>query len=171
MSQPNGEPVVQPGNEPQNAPETEPKNEPAKLTYEQMEKELQKVRSEAAARRVALREQEEAAKKWAEYEESQKTELQKLQDAVAERDKRLADKELEVTRARIAKKYSVADEDLDLLVGDEASMTRLAEKLGKGESQGSSSPVDLLAGNRGKPLGSKAPEGNSFMDALIRGNK
>lgn len=170
MSQPNGEPVVQPNNEPQNAPETEPKNEPPKLTYEQMEKELQKVRSEAASRRVALREQEEAAKKWAEYEESQKTELQKLQDAVAERDKRLADKELEVTRAKIAKQFNVEDEDLDLLVGDEESMKRLASKLGKEDNKGNS-PVDLLAGNRGKPLGSKEPTGNSFMDALIRGSK
>lgn len=170
MSQPNGEPVVEPNNEPQNSPE--PNQEPpAKLSYEQMEAELKKVRSEAAARRVALREQEEAAKKWAEYEESQKSELQKLQDAVAERDKRLADKELEVTRARIAKEYNVADEDLDLLVGDEDSMKRLAAKLGKSDSKGNSNPVDLLAGNRGKPLGSNSPTGNSFMDALIRGTK
>lgn len=166
MSQPTGEPVVQP-TEPQN----EPANEPTKLSYEQMEAELKKVRQEAASRRVALREQEEAAKKWAEYEESQKTELQKLQDSVAERDKRLADKELEVTRAKIAKQFNVDDEDLDLLVGDEESMKRLASKLGKGEGKSNNSPLDLLAGNRGKPLGSRAPEGNSFMDALIRGTK
>lgn len=160
MSQPVTDPVTEPQNE--------PVNEPPKLTYEQMESELKKVRSEAAARRVALREQEEAAKKWAEYEESQKSELQKLQDAVAERDKRIADRDLEITRSKIAREFNVADEDLDLLVGDEASMKRLAEKLGKTNvKEEPKRPVDLLAGNRGKPLGS--PSGFS-MDDLIRGN-
>lgn len=161
----NGEPVVQP-----TEPTNEPQNEPAKLTYDQMEKELQKVRQEAASRRVALREQEEAAKKWAEYEESQKTELQKLQDAVAERDKRLADKELEVTRAKIAKEFNVADDDLDLLTGDEESMKRLAAKLG-GKQGDKQTPVDLMAGNRGTSVGGNTPTGNSFMDALIRGDR
>lgn len=162
MSQPvqTGEPVV--NNQP-----PEP-TEPPKLSYEQMEAELKKVRAEAASRRVALREQEEAAKKWTEYEESQKSELQKLQDAVAERDKRLAERDLEITRSKIAREFNVADEDLDLLVGDEASMKRLAEKLGKANAKVEPKrPVDLLAGNRGKPIGS--PSGFS-MDDLIRGN-
>lgn len=163
MSQPTGVPV-----EPQN----EPVNDPATtsvLSHEDALKELQKVRAEAAARRVANKELESQAQKWKEYEESQKTELQKLQDAVAERDKRLADKELEVTRAKIAKQFNVADDDLDLLVGDEESMKRLAAKLGTDKK--TTSPVDLLAGNRGTPVGGKAPSGSSFMDALIRGSK
>lgn len=127
--------------------------------------ELAKVRSEAAARRVALREQEEKAKKWSEYEESQKTELQKLQDQLAERDRAIAAKELEVTRARIAKQYNVADDDLDLLVGDEANMKRLAERLGKKEE--SNNPPNLYAGGRGKPVGSSS---NGFsMEDVIRG--
>lgn len=163
MSQPTGEPV-----EPQNEPVTDPATTSV-LSHEDALKELQKVRAEAAARRVANKELESQAQKWKEYEESQKTELQKLQDAVAERDKRLADKELEVTRAKIAKQFNVADDDLDLLVGDEESMKRLAAKLGTTKKE--PSPVDLLAGNRGTPVGGKTPSGSSFMDALIRGSK
>lgn len=160
MSQPT-EPVVEP---------TEPVNpepqDPPKMSYEQMESELKKVRSEAASRRIALRDQEDQAKKWREYEESQKTELQKLQDAVAERDKRIADKELEVTRSKIAREFNVADEDLDLLVGDEDNMKRLAERLGKKETSTSNRPVDLLAGNRGSSVTQKSSGFN--MDDFIR---
>lgn len=163
MSQPVDNPVVEPQN--QNDPVTDPT--PTKLSYEQMETELRKVRSEAASRRVALREQEDAAKKWAEYEESQKTELQKLQDSVAERDKRLADKDLEISRRDIANEFNVAKEDWDLLVGDTENMKRLAQRLGKQDSSNESKrPVDLLAGNRGKPVGNTS---NFNMDDFIRG--
>lgn len=171
MSQPvqthgnaNGEPVVT-ENEPQNKP-----TEPAKtstLSHEDALAELAKVRAEAAERRIKNRELEEQAKKWQDYEESQKTELQKLQDAVAARDKQLAEKELEVTRTKIAKQYEVADEDLDLLIGDEESMKRLASKLGKKEAKDEPKrPVDLLAGNRGTPVGKSS---DFDMDAFIRG--
>lgn len=167
MSQPTGEPVV---TEPQNAPQNEPTEEPPKLSYEQMEAELKRVRNEAASRRIALREQEEAAKKWKEYEESQKTELQKLQDSVVERDKRLAEKDQDILRSKIARDFNVADEDLDLLVGDEANMKRLAERLGKPkDSEASRRPVDLLAGNRGSAVTQRTS--NFSMDDLIRGNK
>lgn len=166
MSQPNAEPVV---TEPQNEPVVDPKTDPAPttLSHEDALKELSKVRAEAAARRVANKELEQAAQKWKEYEESQKTELQKLQDAVAERDKRIAEKELEVTRSNIAREYNVADEDVDLLVGDEANMKRLAERLGKTKETGTTNrPVDLLAGNRGNAVTGKSTAFN--MDDFIR---
>jgi len=163
MSQPNAEPVV---TEPQNEPANEPTTT-STLSHEDALKELAKVRAEAADRRIKNRELEDKAKKWQEYEESQKTELQKLQDAVAERDKRLADKELEVTRSKIAREFNVADEDLDLLVGDEANMKRLAERIGKPkDSEAPKRPVDLLAGNRGTSVTGKT---SSFsMDDFIR---
>lgn len=162
MSQPTTDPVVEPQNEPKNDPQPT-----STLSHEDALKELAKVRAEAADRRIKNRELEEKAKKWSEYEESQKTELQKLQEAVADRDRKLAEKELDVTRARIAKEYQVDDEDLDLLIGDEDSMKRLAAKLGKKDAKDEPKrPVDLLAGNRGTPVG----KGSSFnMDAFIRG--
>jgi hypothetical protein len=173
MSQPDNAPegaaVENPG---QDVPAVENPTEgqiESTLTHEQALAELAKVRREAAAKRVALREQEEKAKKWQEYEESQKTELQKLQDTVAERERALAEKDLEITRSKIAREFNVADEDLDLLVGDEDNMKRLAQRLGKpaGEAQ-ASRPADLLAGNRGTPLGGST---NTFsMDDFIRGS-
>lgn len=165
MSQPVGTPEVEKTNE---NPEVKPEGSGSTLSHEEALAELKKVRAEAASRRVALREQEEAAKKWAEYEESQKSELQKLQDALAAKDKAIAEKELEVSRSKIAKEFNVADEDLDLLVGDEDNMKRLAARLGKKEDKGNPRPSDLLAGNRGKPLGDS---GNNFsMDDFIRGS-
>lgn len=173
MSQPVGETTETTEVTGQETGTQETNNATDDLTPEQLRAELKKVRAEAASRRVALREQEEAAKKWREYEESQKTELQKLQDSLAEKDKILAQKELDVQRAKIAKQYNVADEDLDLLVGDEENMKRLAERLGTTKTQETAPrPVDLLAGNRGTPVG-KGGEvtAENFMDALIRGKR
>lgn len=171
MSQPEKEVVEQPGQEVPTGESTENTQETENhdnLSPEQLRAELSKVRKEAAARRVSERELKAQADKWKEYEESQKSELQKLQDAVAERDKKLAEREADVLRAKIARKHNVSDDDLDLLVGDEANMERLAKRLGKSEEQGNRSPADLLAGNRGTPVGSK---GNTFsMDDFIRGS-
>lgn len=137
------------------------------LTHEQALAELSKVRAEAADRRVKNRDLEAAAKRWQEYEESQKSELQKLQDQLAAKDKAIADKELEVSRSKIAREFNVADEDLDLLVGDETNMKRLAARLGKKDEGSGPRPADLMAGNRGTPVGNS---GNTFsMDDFIRG--
>lgn len=163
------QPVTEPAKE---TPVVEPETldtSTSTLSHEDALKELSKVRAEAAAKRVKNKELEEAAKKWAEYEESQKTELQKLQDAVAAKDAQIAAKELEVTKAKIAKQFNVADDDLDLLVGDEDNMKRLAERLGKSKEESKPSPLDLLAGNRGNPIGTKDTTPTSFMDNLIRG--
>jgi hypothetical protein len=170
MSQPNENVVEQPGQEVPTGEPTETHQETDtqdNLTPEQLRAELTKVRKEAADRRIKLREAEDKAKKWSEYEESQKTELQKLQEAVAERDKKLAEREAEVTRAKIAREFNVSDDDLDLLVGDEENMKRLAKRLGKSD-EAPRNPADLLAGNRGTPVGSS---GNTFsMDDFIRGS-
>lgn len=168
MSQPTGNEsettvVENPGQEVTTETKTD---EPKVLSHEEALAELKRVRAEAAERRVKNRDLEEKAKKWSEYEESQKSELQKLQDQLAAKDKAIADKELEVSRSKIAKEFNVADEDLDLLVGDEDNMKRLAARLGVKQNEGSR-PADLMAGNRGKPLGNS---GNTFsMDDFIRG--
>lgn len=172
MSQPvtgaNPNEPVEPQTDPKNEPDTDPK--PSTLSHEDALKELAKVRSEAADRRIKNRELEEKARKWQEYEESQKTELQKLQDSVAERDKRLAEKDQDILRSKIAREHNVADEDLDLLVGDEANMKRLAERLGKPQGNDAPKrPVDLLAGNRGTAVNGKTTGFN--MDDLIRGSR
>lgn len=182
MSQPVGnEPqgstaVENPGQEvPQGGTENNSGTE-SNLTPEQLRAELTKVRQEAAARRVALRDAEEKAKKWEEYEESQKTELEKLQAQLAEKDKKLAETAREKTIASLARKYHLEDDDLEFLTGsDEATLEtqaeKLAKKLGRDQSQETQRrPADLLAGNRGTAVGS-ANSGNTFsMDDFIRGS-
>lgn len=167
MSQPVGDKTVE-TNDSTATPEqkVEPQSSgESTLSHEDALKELAKVRAEAASRRIANKDLEAQATKWREYEESQKSELQKLQDQLAERDKAVNEAKLEAKRVSIAKEFNVADEDLDLLVGDEDNMKRLAARLGKKETT-SSSPADLLAGTRGKPVGNNS---NSFsMEDFIR---
>lgn len=167
MTQPSENVVVEnPGQEVPAEENVQTEETHSELSPEQLRAELTKVRKEAADRRIKLRDAEAKAAKWNEYEESQKSELQKLQEAVAERDKKLAEKDNEVLRAKIARENNVSDEDLDLLVGDEENMVRLAKRLGKAKED--TNPADLLAGNRGKPVGSS---GNTFsMDEFIRGS-
>jgi hypothetical protein len=147
-------------------------NEEKELSPEELKAELKRVRQEAASRRIANRELEEQAKKWREYEESQKTELQKLQEALAERDQKLSSYELKEVKLGLIDEFGLDKDDLDLLTGsDEASNRVIAEKLkAKMEKLGSanaSRPADLLAGNRGNPVGS-TNDTNSFDDMLRR---
>lgn len=168
--------MSQPVGTEENAPSTETQNgnvnesNESTLTLEQAHAELKKVRQEAASRRIELKAFKDKADQWDQYTESQKTELQKLQDQLADKDKAIAAKELEVTRANIAKEFNVEDDDLDLLVGDEENMKRLARRLGKSETPGTAtpkSPADLFGGNRGKPVGDSG--GTFSMNDFIRG--
>lgn len=176
MSQPVGNEVVEnPGQEITPGGENNSGSE-SNLTPEQLRAELTKVRQEAAARRVALREAEEKAKKWEEHEESQKTELEKLQAQLAEKEKKLAETAREKVIASLARKFKLEDDDLEFLTGsDEATLEvqaeKLAKKLGRTQEEANKrTPADLLAGNRGTGLGS-SNNGNTFsMDEFIRGS-
>ena len=163
---------------PENQGENQNNNEPldvSDLSPDQLKEELRKVRQEAASRRIENRELKTAADKWKEYEESQKTELQKLQDQIAERDKQLSAYQLQQTKASIAKEVGLDAEDAELLSGtDEESIRKQAEKLKSrlgNKEEKKPGPVDLLAGSRGKPIGSSSDaSGDSFMDQMIRGS-
>ena len=147
-------------------------NQPGKITsLDDALAELKRVRAEAASRRIANRELEEKAKRWEEYEESQKTELQKLQDTLAAKEAALKDYELEKEKRGLIKEFGLEDDDIDLLTGSDVESNRnIAEKLKakneKIKNSSSSRPADLLAGNRGAPVGS-ANDTNS-VDAMIR---
>lgn len=156
---------------------TSPENEGLN-SVEELRAELKRVRQEAASRRVENKEiktqaqldMEEAANKWREYEESQKSELQKLQDALAERDKTLAEIKKNNERNSIVKdiikEFNLDPDDEELLTGsDEASLRKQADRLSKRVVKNSSNPLDLLAGNRGTPVGSSS---DSSIDNMIR---
>lgn len=160
----------QPGTENQPGGPSGTSGEENKLSYEDLQAELKRVRQEAASRRIANRELEEKAKRWEEYEESQKTELQKLQEALAQKEKDLANYALEKEKRSLIKEFELEDDDLDLLTGADVEANRkIAEKLKakndkiKAQNAGSNRPADLLAGNRGTPVGSTS---NDFNDTL-----
>lgn len=144
--------------------------EQKKLTYEELQAELKNVRNEAASRRIEIRDLKAKADEWDKYQESQKTELEKLQDALKERDNRLSKYEVQDLRNRIAEEFEFDKELADALVGsDEASLRSHAEKLKALKPkavQENPRPVDLLAGNRGTPIGS--PESSYNFDDIIR---
>lgn len=148
-----------------------PPVENKKLSYEELEAELRNVRNEAASRRITNRELEQQAQKWKEYEDSQKTELQKLQEAVAERDQKLSSYELKEKKFDVAKEFGLDSEDAELLTGsDEATIRKQAERLqarlGSVNQQNNSRPADLLAGNRGTPIGGNTS--TNPVDDMIR---
>lgn len=150
---------------------TEENNESKELTPDELKAELKRVRAEAASRRIANRELEEKAKKWEEYQESQKTELEKLQGQLAERDQKLTAYELKEAKLGLIDEFKLEKDDLDLLTGsDEASNRKIAEtlkarydKLAGNKNDERRNPADLLAGSRGNPVGST---GNDFNDTL-----
>jgi hypothetical protein len=145
-----------------------------KLSYEDLQAELSRVRNEAASRRIANRELEEQAEKWKQYEDSQKTELQKLQDELAKRDKDLAGYQLNEKRSAVAKEFGLESGDESLLTGsDEATIRSQAERLKArlgSTPEAPKRPVDLLAGNRGTPIGvdSTDPMEDAIRNALKR---
>lgn len=159
------------------ATENQPgENSTKEMSVEELKAELRRVRQEAASRRIANRELEEKAKRWEEYEESQKTELQKLQEALAERDKKLANYELDLKKHAVAQEFGLNDKSLKLLTGSTEEEIREKAQILKelqGENKETSRPADLLAGNRGKPVGS-TNDTKSFDDmlrAMARGGR
>lgn len=111
---------------------------------------------ELQAQLEALRAQNEELKPLADAarqaEEAQKTELQKLQEAQAEKDKKVFELEAENTRLRLAQVYGLAEEDLNLLgTGSSEQMEANAKRLQelhaaatKADSAPSLRPVDSM---------------------------
>ncbi len=97
---------------------------------------LTKANNEAAKYRTQAKTNADAAKRLAEIEDANKTESQRLSDALAtaERDRDAA--RTEALKLRIATKHGVSDEDADLfLTGtDEETLTRQAERLSARET-------------------------------------
>ena len=105
--------------------------------------EARKWESRAKESNAAAKANEAAAKRLAEIEESQKTEVQKLQDritaaekAVADAEKRAVEAETARLRSDIATKHGISAEDRDLfLTGtDEAALTAQAKRLADRET-------------------------------------
>jgi chromosome segregation ATPase len=118
-------------------------------------REVGKLRKENAAKRVKANEVEEAARKWQEHVEKQKTDLERLSSEVSTT-KSEADKlKEENTRLRVMRKHSIPDEFEGLFTGSEEDMEKTASLLSKagGTAAGSTGSTDYFAGRRGSSVG------------------
>lgn len=103
-----------PNDMPQAAPE--PAEEPAKArTPEEYEAEIAKLRRSEAGYRTRARDSETKAKAYDEWQESQKSEIQRETDARTAAETELATTRAEIARLRVAAKYGIPEEDHDLL--------------------------------------------------------
>ncbi|MDH6283222.1 hypothetical protein [Prescottella agglutinans] len=97
---------------------------------------LTKANQEAAKYRTKANANADAARRLAEIEDANKSESQRLSDALAAAERDRDSARTEALRLRIATKYGISDEDADdLLTGsDEETLTRQAERLTARES-------------------------------------
>lgn len=127
---------------------------------------IAKTRQEAADKRTAKRnaeqKNEEDAKKWREYEESMKTEAQKLADELASYREKAAKLEKEALQRKIADEFNLDPDLVEFVVGsDEDEMKKKAEKLA--ERMKNRNPLDLKAGERGAPVAKSEMDGGKFL--------
>ena len=135
-------------------------------------KELAKVRREAAESRVKKKDLEDKAQKWEQHMDSQKTELEKLQDANKTLSEALRVSKLEATASALVQEYGLPTSYAAAIQGNsEEEMRNIAEVLKSGlpaaqETQQQQS-TDLHGGaSRGTPvLGVNEPksEGGLFL--------
>ena len=99
---------------------------------EALQAELNKARAVAAAERARRKEKEAQAEKWAEFEDSQKSELEKAIEAQQEAQRIAEQERIEAIRAKTALQFRLDPEDLDLLgTGDEETLKARAERIRK----------------------------------------
>ena len=79
--------------------------------------EIKKLRQESAKYRTERNQLREAADKWTEYEQSQKTELERLQEANAAYEKQLQEATVKNTRFEVAQEYGIPQAQMMLLTG------------------------------------------------------
>lgn len=136
----------------QDAPETTAPEEG--LTAEQLRAELQKVRKEAASRRVLTREQEKQLAEFETWKKSQMTESERLKAERDEAVKKLQDAETEKLQRKVARAAKLPVDLADRIRGNtEEEMLEDAKAMAKrlgGTANG------MFAGQRGTPVGTGA---------------
>lgn len=134
---------------------------------------IDKLRNENASRRVSDKAKDQAladaAKKWQDYEDSQKTELQRLQEKAEQLENQLAKESHERLQMKVAAEYKLDPDLAEFVTGsDEEEMRSRAEKLAKRMTPEKLPTADLKAGDRGGPVGGarKGSAGGRFLLGL-----
>lgn len=119
---------------------------------EVLRREIAKLRKENAAKRTKNKEIEEAAKKWQEHLDSQKSEMEKLEDQL----NLLKGENKKLTLAQkqrdLAKEYGVDPDLEEFIVGDDLDeMTEKAKKLAAKSKKKPADATDMRAGKTSPP--------------------
>lgn len=114
---------------PQNAQEVAA-NEKPEMTIDDYKDALAKVRAEAAASRVELKELRPIAEKFKEIQEAEKTELQRAQEALEAERARAGQFEIQLKRAQALAKYGISEDNADLLGSDPEKFEANAQRIG-----------------------------------------
>lgn len=140
---------------------------------ESLQKELAKVRAEAAKNRVEGRDVktlEADARKWQEHVENQKSELERLQSSYESMKAELEKRDYLEMQRMIGTEAGIDPDLFEFVTGSsEDEMRSKAKKLAeKATPIPARSPDDLLAGTRGRPVVPAASAGGKFLESLAR---
>jgi hypothetical protein len=127
---------------------------------EEAKKYIKKLRTEARNRRLKNKDLEEQARKWKEYEDSQKTEFQRLQETAAQLQAALEAEKVERLRKDIVIETGLDPDLAELLVGSEKEMRAIAKRL---VAKTSKKTADFYAGHRGRRV---TPQVDTFSDFM-----
>lgn len=149
------------------------------LTPEELIDYVKTLRKENASHRTEKQATKKELEEFRAWKDSQKTELEKIQDRAAQLEK---DK-LDLLRVNAALAAGLSENDVEFVSGtteDEikASAKKLAERFGTNDEAlaqvaGKSNVTDVFAGNRGAPVNQKVDvkqQANEFLAGLIWGS-
>lgn len=107
-----------------------------------LQRERDRVKAETKARKEAEKARTDLEARLREFEDRDKTELQKAAEAQAEADKKAADAMSELARMRVAIRHGITEDDMDLLgSGSDEEIERRAQRLAA--LKAASAPADL----------------------------
>lgn len=135
-------------------------------------KEIEKLRKENAAKRVKNKETESELEEFRKWKDSQKTELERLQEAKEAAEKELVKLRREGLRNSIGAEFKLDPDLYEFITGaDEEEMRARAEKLaGKVKLPEAAGPQSTYAGNRGTYVAgsNKRSLGGLFLEELAK---
>lgn len=113
---------------------------------------VDKLRKEAAKYRTEAKANADAAKRLAEIEDANKSEVEKATQRIAVAEAARDAAHAEMIRFRVAAKYGISDDDADLFLTatDEESLTRQAERLAARNSEAASPRAPKPDANQGR---------------------
>lgn len=127
-----------------------------------------KLRQEAAKYRNEAKANADAAKRLAEIEDAQKSEVEKAAERIAELEREATAARREAARFKVASKFGISDEDADLFLtaSDEETLTKQAERLAARYEDAGKPRQPKPDRNQGRPTGGSPSTADQFAAAV-----